>query len=86
MQPREQGDTVISCHASHHANAGKLVREQFSVVLLQLVDLFFVVRRNAIHRLRGEKGRTECTKGTNVGKTRVNLVLLYIKRSHTSSC
>lgn len=40
---------MISSHTSQHANARELVGEQLSVVFLQLVDLFFIVRRNAIH-------------------------------------
>lgn len=47
--PCEQGDTVVGGHTSQHADAGQLVREQLSVVFLQLVDLLLVVRRYAVH-------------------------------------
>lgn len=54
--PCEQRDTVVSCHTSQHANAGQLVWEQFSVVFLQLVDLFLIVRGNPVHRLSVVQG------------------------------
>ena len=51
--PGEQGDTVICSHAPQHTDTRQLVWEQLSVILLQLIDFVLIVRRYAVHRLRG---------------------------------
>lgn len=43
---------MVSGHTAKHADAGELIGEQLSVVILQLVDLFLLVRRYAVHRLK----------------------------------
>lgn len=60
--PGEQRDAVVGGYASQHADAGQLVCEKLSVVLLQLVDLFVLVRRDAVQRLEVE-GRVGVYEG-----------------------
>lgn len=58
---------MVGGHASHGADAGELVREQLPVVLLQLVDLLLVVRRDAVHRLGGD-AQTQSMEGIRARK------------------